>query len=68
MSELLSEQQAKEAVEELQNKEPDWFCPLIKGTCRKDCVCYAKARARPIYHDAADWGFDEASCDNAMFT
>ena len=43
-SETFTDESAANAVAEGLNLEaPDWFCPLIKDVCRKDCVCYAEA-------------------------
>lgn len=54
--------------------EPTWFCPLIKGTCNKKCVCYVSAR---IYGyntyfkyggEVNEWTTYDPYCSNTMFT
>ena len=35
--------QAETGTKELNKRDPHWFCPLIKDSCRKDCVNFMPA-------------------------
>lgn len=55
------------ANERTQKESPKELCPLIRGTCNKECVCF-----QPYYAHAASkdgpyyvYGF---VCNNAMFS
>jgi len=38
-----SKQEALKELDLQRNKMPRWFCPLIRETCRTDCVCFKRA-------------------------
>jgi len=39
----MTKTEAEAEVKELNKQHPNWFCPLIKDICRKDCVCFCEA-------------------------
>ncbi|HEA19700.1 hypothetical protein LCGC14_2192530 [marine sediment metagenome] len=52
------------------NKEgkPLQFCPLIKNTCRKDCVCFVEARiGSRVDGDGYIFKVRGFCCHNEMF-
>lgn len=68
----VTKEQADKAAEAKNNKDPDWFCPLINGMCRKDCTCFEKSISHMVsYHFSSnEKGFDVSDpyCGNAMFS
>ena len=64
------------AAKKLNEREPPWFCPLINGQCKKDCINFMPAfvestnkESNGMLHDAKDDNFDVQGfiCSNAMF-
>jgi len=60
----------------LNEREPQWFCPLINGQCKKDCINFMLAfvestnkESNGMLHDAKDDSFavEGFICSNAMF-
>jgi hypothetical protein len=47
------------------NFEPEWFCPLIKGQCRKDCVSYEES---VVTQAAGTWWAHQPSCNSPLVT
>lgn len=49
--------------------EVDWFCPLINGMCRKQCLCYCPSRLREYkrYLQGFEYQATEPYCANQMF-
>uniref|UniRef100_A0A6M3KQ99 Uncharacterized protein n=1 Tax=viral metagenome TaxID=1070528 RepID=A0A6M3KQ99_9ZZZZ len=73
----MTKAEAEKEVEELNNsKGPSWFCPLIKGDCRQDCITYVEAfyytenpRSGGNLVDVKrnDYHVQQPFCNNAMF-
>ena len=64
---MITEKEAKAQVEHEAGAEIPWFCPLVKGKCRRDFVSFQKARAFPIANLIGTntdfgWGFIGAAC------
>jgi hypothetical protein len=66
---MATKEEIQKLVDEKNNTDPDWFCPLIKDKCRKDCWCFQKS-----YLQASGGVYSEASycqagfqCTNDMF-
>lgn len=65
-----TEEEANErAIEINENVAPPYFCPLINGHCKKDCVCWAKVRSIANMKASDRQGFSLFGfyCGNAMF-
>lgn len=45
------------------------FCPLIRGTCRRACVCFVTAKACYVseYSKGGSYIIQPPGCRNAMF-
>lgn len=51
------------------NFTPKEFCPLIKNTCRTDCICYIKTYITNVnISNKIMYRIVDGYCDNAMFT
>ena len=50
------------------NIESEDFCPLTKGICRKDCVCYQKAYVSNPTGSENDYSVNRGYCGNSMFS
>lgn len=52
--------------------KPDWFCPLIKDVCRKDCVCFRPAYVwnlgNPYVLSGGPFMVVNSECGNRMFS
>ena len=70
--------EAEKLVDERNQQDPDWFCPLINGKCRADCVNFSPAYVssatermgkRGMLHDIKDDNFELFGyyCTNAAF-
>ncbi len=46
---------------------PVGFCPLLKGTCNTDCVCYVNAKIQELPESKKVWNVYPAYCINHMF-
>jgi len=57
----------KEAGAALEHEEhaPLWFCPLINGSCNRQCWCFGKPR---IGRCGSKYFVKQAYCGNAMFS
>ena len=65
----------KEAEENKTERVPTEFCPLIKDTCRIDCVCFVPISINQIskYNDKSKtyerkYSILNEYCDNRMFS
>ena len=72
----MTRQEAEKLAGDLNKKEPQWFCPLINGVCRKDCINFILAfvdskneEPRGMLHDVKDEDFvvNGDVCSNGMF-
>jgi len=43
---------------------PCWFCPLVNGYCRADCVCYKSAYVQE--HNVGEYSVIDGYCNNRM--
>ena len=56
--------EAEKLAKELNEKDPQWFCPLIKDNCRSDCVNFMSAFVtekepkKGMLHDVKDDNFE----------
>ena len=73
----MTRKEAEALAEELNKRDPQWFCPLINGPCNKNCVNFMSAfveasekKKSVMLHDAKDDDFvvEGFICTNAMFT
>ena len=39
----MTRKEAEIAAKKLNEREPQWFCPLINGQCKKDCINFMPA-------------------------
>ena len=63
-------EEAEEEVLRLTELGPTRFCPLIRGTCRGNCICIITPTIRsttPINKEEVQWHVYGWSCENAMF-
>ena len=76
MGKKMTRKEAEILAEELNEKEPQWFCPLINGNCRTDCINFVLAfveneneETNGMIHDAKDDNFvvEGYVCSNNMF-
>lgn len=71
----MTRKEAEKQAKELNETDPKWFCPLINGMCRKDCINFVLAfvdspNISPMgIHDAKDdsFGVEGYVCSNAQF-
>ena len=72
----MTRKEAEIAAKKLNEREPQWFCPLINAQCKKDCINFmlafvesANKESNGMLHDAKDDSFDVEGfiCSNAMF-
>ena len=72
----MTRQEAEVESKELNNVDPKWFCPLINGICKSDCINFIPAyveeierKSNGMLHDAKDDNFQVVGyvCSNAMF-
>ena len=66
----LTERLSTLAVIAANDEDPTWFCPLIKKTCRKDCVCFVRAGKRRLSADDSGipaYKVYDPRCGNGMF-
>jgi|GEM_PF-3926222 len=49
----------KEKIEKSNQEQTEKFCPLIKGNCIQNCVCFESAKATEKY-------FLSAGCSNVL--
>lgn len=47
MEQFTDRKKAEERLSEFSRREL-WFCPIITGKCRADCICYNKSRMEVI--------------------
>jgi hypothetical protein len=45
-----------------ETNSPDWFCPAIKGICRKDCICFRPAEVVVDYSRKGNWAVEGFYC------
>ena len=73
----MTRKEAEIDAKKLNEREPQWFCPLINGQCKKDCINFMLAfvestnkESNGMLHDAKDGSFAAEGfvCSNAMFT
>ena len=64
--EFKNKKEAKKKLEEIsgKNDRPNFFCPLIRNTCRTDCICYEKPN---IVEFVGKYYVNEGNCKNSMF-
>ena len=68
----LTESEAAGRAAEYNRGDPDWFCPLIDGQCKSNCLCYRKAwieklPAREVYIRREEtWVVHGPECANPM--
>jgi len=68
--------EAEKLVDERNQQDPDWFCPLINGDCTKRCVNFSNAfvtsrtEGKGMLHDIKDTDFEVLGfvCTNHQFT
>ena len=72
----MTRKEAEIDAKKLNEREPQWFYPLIKGQGKKDCINFMPAfvestnkESNGMLHDAKDDSFavEEFICSNAMF-
>ena len=72
----MTKTEAEKEVEKLHKVSPDWFCPMIPGICRKDCVCFVEAfywsrnpepNGKLVDIKRNDFRTQSAYCGNDMF-
>ena len=72
----MTRKEAEKVAKDMNKKDPTWFCPLIKDTCRRDCVNFIlalviskKEEQKGMLHDVKDEDFivDGHVCSNSMF-
>lgn len=72
----MTRKEAEIDAKKLNEREPQWFCPLINGQCKKDCINFMPAfvestnkESNGMLHDAKDDSFavEGFICSNAMF-
>ena len=72
----MTRKEAEILAKKLNEREPQWFCPLINGQCKKDCINFTLAfvestnkESNGMLHDAKDDSFavEGFVCSNAMF-
>ena len=70
MVEQYTKKEAQNKVVEKNTTEPQNYCPLIKGGCRKDCECFVPAYVRSNNKFGPDekWTIQGFNCGNAMFS
>jgi hypothetical protein len=63
---MSNKEEIQKIVDEKNNTDPGWLCPLDKKNCQKDCWCFQDAYVRE--HEYSD-NCDQAGfrCINAMF-
>jgi hypothetical protein len=68
--------EAEADAKELNKVDPKWFCPLIRDTCRRDCINFVGAyvqeierKSKGMLHDIKDDNFEVNGhiCSNAMY-
>ena len=73
----MTRQEAEKEARLLNEKDPQWFCPLINNTCRKDCINFVLAfveskneEPKGMLHDVKDEDFfvDGYVCSCYQFT
>ena len=68
----LTESEAAGRAAEDNRADPEWFCPMINGQCRADCLCYRKAwiewiPPRDVYpRRDGTWVVHAPECANPM--
>lgn len=78
MAKGMTRKEAEELAADLNKREPSWFCPLINGKCRADCVNFIPSfvdskidfkERTGMLHDVKDedFGVEGFVCSNSMF-
>lgn len=64
-----SREEAEKEVARLNSlKEAEWFCPLIRLQCRRDCVCFYPADVRRrVANGVESFYAGGFCCNNHMF-
>ena len=72
----MTRKEAEKLAKDINEKEPQWFCPLIPGPCRVDCINFMLAfviskneEPKGMLHDVKDEDFvvNGFVCSNSMF-
>jgi len=61
----MTKEEAEKKVSELNEDGLKSFCPMIKNTCRKDCIVYIQARA--VQLTEVSWQVYENYCSCNLF-
>ena len=62
MESFTTREEAEKAKAQL-GKKSLGFCPIIRGECRIDCICYVE---RPPHHGHDTWRLYPNYCDHVM--
>jgi len=65
--------EVEKEIKRLNSVDPEWFCPLLNATCRKDCINFTKPFIFNIdgktINDVKEDSFEVAGfvCSNAQY-
>jgi hypothetical protein len=71
---FMTRKEAERALEAMEHETPSWFCPVIKGQCKRDCVNFYEpfilnTKNSPVYDaDSNDFEIGGFFCTNSQFS